>query len=272
MAKLLKILNWLKPKLEYIGIEFDFSLKKTAILFAVLLIFSGAVRWIRVVEVRLLERDEIVYVEAVERWMTGGFSAVYRDETMTVPPLLLFLTKSVANTGVDIITAGKLVAVGSGVLFVIPFFFIGRLLWHNRNLAGLLLMTLAATQPYAIRMAALIERDGIYVMLLSYFFWGILYSEIRNRSWGWGAAGALTALMVLNRQESLELLGIMPFYLFLRVMYDRSFWSLALHRLMLFFGGFAVMLVLASLIMGIPAWYWHNHFRKFIIFFEHRNI
>ena len=165
MYRLTKIFDWLKPKLERIGIGFDFSFKKTAILFAILIILSGALRWIRVIEVQLLERDEIVYVEAAERWLSGGFSAVYSDESMTVPPLLLFLTQSIAHTGLDVITSGKIVAVVAGVLFVIPFFFIGRLLWRNSNGAGLLLMTLAATHPYAIRMAALIERDGIYVML-----------------------------------------------------------------------------------------------------------
>lgn len=272
MYRLTKIFNWLKPKLERIGIGFDFSFKKTAILFAILIILSGALRWIRVIEVQLLERDEIVYVEAAERWLSGGFSAVYSDESMTVPPLLLFLTQSIARTGLDVITSGKIVAVVAGVLFVIPFFFIGRLLWRNSNGAGLLLMTLAATHPYAIRMAALIERDGIYVMLLAYFFWGIIYAEVRERSWGWGASGLTAALMVLNRQESFELLLIMPCYLVLQVWYDRSFWRTAVLRLLFFLGGFFAMLALASVVMGIPSGYWRNHFRKFIVFFEHRNI
>lgn len=272
MDKLTKILNWLKPKLERIGTEIDFSFKKTVIIFAVLIILGGAVRWIRVAEVRLLERDEIVYVEAVDCWLAGGFSAVYSDEEMTVPPLLLFLTQNVALTGLDVIISGKLVAMTAGVLFIIPFFFIGRLLWHNSNGAGLILMTLAATHPYAIRMAALIERDGIYVMLLAYFFWGIIYAEIRGRAWGWGASGLTLALMVLNRQESLELLAVMPLYLILQVCCDRGLWRGALWRLLFLLGGFAAMLIFASLVMGIPAGYWRNHFRKFIVFFEHRNI
>ena len=97
MYRLTKIFDWLKPKLERIGVGFNFSFKKTAILFAILIILSGALRWIRVIEVQLLERDEIVYVEAAERWLSGGFSAVYSDESMTVPPLLLFLTQSIAR-------------------------------------------------------------------------------------------------------------------------------------------------------------------------------
>ena len=55
MYRLTKIFDWLKPKLERIGIGFDFSFKKTAILFAILIILSGALRWIRVIEVQLLE-------------------------------------------------------------------------------------------------------------------------------------------------------------------------------------------------------------------------
>lgn len=272
MEKLLKFCNWLKPRLESAGREIDFSFKKTAILFAVLILFSATVRCIRVAEVALLERDEIVYIEAVERWQSGGFSSVYSDESMTVPPLLLFFTGIVSETGLDVIMSGKAVAVVCGVLFVIPFFFIGRLLWHNSNGAGLLLMTLAAIHPYAIRMAALIERDGIYVMLLAYFFWGIVYAEVRERSWGWGVAGAICALMSLNRQESLELLGLMPCYLICRFWYDRNCWRTLLTRLLFFFAGFAVMTGAASWVMEIPGGYWRNHFRKFIVFFEHRNI
>ena len=56
MYRLTKIFDWLKPKLERIGVGFNFSFKKTAILFAILIILSGALRWIRVIEVQLLER------------------------------------------------------------------------------------------------------------------------------------------------------------------------------------------------------------------------
>ncbi|WP_176012084.1 glycosyltransferase family 39 protein [Victivallis sp. Marseille-Q1083] len=262
----LQISKQLPGFFQRIGVDWVIGNRTATILLLGIVILGVGLRMIRLQQVHLLERDEIVYLEMAEKWAAEGIDAVYLDTEYTIPPVLLFGMKILIGWGVPGIVAGKLCGMVTGGIFIIPFFFIGKLLF-GKNSAGLLLSLLAAVQPYAVRMAPLMERDGINVTWYAFFFWTALYAIQKNKCWSWGLAGGFAALAIFTRHESWELILLTLLYWMVAGILHLFSWKHNLKSFCCFWGGLGLMVMICHWSMKIPDYYYQdNYIRKFEIF------
>ena len=157
----LQISKQLPGFFQRIGVDWVIGNRTATILLLGIVILGVGLRMIRLQQVHLLERDEIVYLEMAEKWAAEGIDAVYLDTEYTIPPVLLFGMKILIGWGVPGIVAGKLCGMVTGGIFIIPFFFIGKLLFGKNSAGG----SSALCRPYGT-----FDGAGWYKCYLVRFF------------------------------------------------------------------------------------------------------
>ena len=164
------------------------------------LILLGALflrTWYRISHTEL-GRDEIYYINlALNRTRDTA------QEKILQPPLLILFLQEVFHYGNNSITTAKIVANFVGLLFVIPWWFIGKRVFRSIS-AATLLMGLAAVLPVAVEYSCVILRETLYLPVIAWLLLFLtLYYQRASAQYLVGI-GIFLGIGIIIRYETLE--------------------------------------------------------------------
>ena len=153
----------------------------------------------------VISRDSAVYCKIAEDWhKTGESTEAFREFIGSTPPGYVYLLKLGIDLGIPVLWWGRCLAVGCGVLLLIPFYLIGRMI--DRPWSGEILMLAAALHPWLGRLSVMLLREIPCLLGYVWCIWA-LYRLYLTRRWIWSlSAGFFCGLAFCLRYEALELL------------------------------------------------------------------
>ena len=153
-------------------------------------------------------RDAALYLHMAKIWQETGRYAelirLYRDGTW-IPPLLIFLIKSLMQTGLSAETAGLAVNITLGALIPLVGYGIVRESIGSRKCA-LITALLLAVHPGVNDLSVEIQRDVPYLFFTGCIVWSVFAGLRRKKCRFWCGAGIFLSLAFLTRYEAAELL------------------------------------------------------------------
>lgn len=183
-----------------------------------------------------VSRDGSFYIYLSQIWYdTGSFQGVldaWKD--FWLPPLLLYLIKSVMHTGLSAEAAGVLLNLAAGTLTPILTYGIAYETTQRKDIS-LCSALLAAVHPTLNALSAEVQRDMIYLFFAGLTLW-LLTAGVRRQEWSfWCWAGVGCSCAMLTRFETVEILVIVSFSLFLLLFGKKFSWKKAVCYAGLFF-------------------------------------
>jgi asparagine N-glycosylation enzyme membrane subunit Stt3 len=169
-------------------------------------------------------RDEKVYIQTVENINNGDKD--WQKKSGYMPPLMPYTASNVCKFGIAPETALHTLNMLYAMLWVLVMFFLCRDVFDNDK-AGLLGMTIAAFNPYSIRMACQIMREPLYILLFTLSLWCAV-KYIKNRGLNPLYPFLLAAFAVLGfftRYEGIEIALFLP--LAIVIIYFQYKWQYA---------------------------------------------
>ncbi len=116
-----------------------------------------------------LGRDESYYMENIKNVIDGAPISSFTNR----PPLLIWLGATFHHLSDTPEQSLRIVTRLIGLLFIVPWYFIGKRLFEDVNKA-LLLMLLAASVPFAVEMSNSVLRESLSLPVYAFMFWFLL--------------------------------------------------------------------------------------------------
>ena len=164
----------------------------------------------------VLSRDSILYVFLAEKWQeSGSFAEVctffnsFVKSAYWIPPLFLWLLKTLAPLFPSVAVAGIVRNILTGSALIAILYFLVRSLGGEKNVA-LLCAAFTAVHPTLVELSIAIQRDNLYLFFCALVFLLLLQAKRRNTPWPVVGAGMLLAAAALTRYETFELLLFLP--------------------------------------------------------------
>jgi 4-amino-4-deoxy-L-arabinose transferase-like glycosyltransferase len=183
-------------------------------------------------------RDEKVYIQTVENINNGDKD--WQKKSGYMPPLMPYTASNVCKFGIAPETALHTLNMLYAMLWVWIMFFLCRDVFDNDK-AGLLGMTIAAFNPYSIRMACQILREPLYILFFTLALWcavKIIRQHCTNLLYP-ALLGMLTILGFYTRFEGAEIALFLPLAIVIILVqhkwqyFRRCTYSLAIYFFML---------------------------------------
>jgi len=152
-----------------------------------------------------------ISIQAVEK-MTKNDDSWRKDyDSGTLMPIL---AANVSKLGIKPETALHMLNMGYAMLWVLVMFFLCRDVFDDDK-AGLLGMSLAAFNPYSVRLSSQILREPLYILIFTLSLWCAL-RFIENKKYYLYPAmlGMLTILGFFVRYEGIEISLFLPLAIF----------------------------------------------------------
>jgi len=162
-----------------------------------------------------ISKDGVLYVYLAKDLLSSNEKHPPFSRNKRIPPLytyLMILTKY--STGLSLETSGYCVSILFGALLVLPVFFLTAMLFSPRVAA--VSAFLIAVNPYLIRISSSVMRDSLFSFLLFctlFFLAKAFHSSTKNFGF-WILTGFFLSLSIACRNEAIEILGLIPAYLF----------------------------------------------------------
>ena len=141
--------------------------------FCGILLFAFIIRWVYGELHPSFRRDEIYYLDIAEYFAEYGR---YPDDYGQQPPLLIFVLRYLYASGLNPESAARWITRIAGVVFVMPWWWIGKRLFTD-SWGGMLLMFLMAVAPYPVFLSNQVLREAFslpiaaWVLLLLLQYW-----------------------------------------------------------------------------------------------------
>ena len=190
-------------------------------------------------------RDSTLSLIVIEKWSSGGFSAVldYWPE-FWLPPLLLHSAVLLTYLGISAENAALFICMGCGILMPLVSFAIAHELFRDKRIS-LAAALFTALNPSIIKMSIQAQRDVPYLFFAGWCIF-FLIAAIRRQKWFyWCLAGCVWGMAVLIRFEMIEFFPILGMYFIVAVFNQKQQWLACLKKLLVFaVSGIAVMTML----------------------------
>ncbi len=200
----------------------------------------------------LVSTDGCLYVAIIQKWHElGSYEAAIQcfPGTGWLPPLPLFLIKSLMFFGVSATTAGFVWAFVLGAALAVVAFGIAYEITQNKKIAVAAAL-LFALHPSVNEIGTEIQRDIFYLFFAGCSIW-LVCAAIRRKKWFlWAAAAIPGTASALSRFETLELFPLVIFILFLLAVMKRISWRKAAANCTAFFATLIITVLLLSSTMG----------------------
>ena len=197
-----------------------------------------------------VSRDGCLYIYFSQIWYdTGSFQGVINEwESFWLPPLPLYLIKSIMHTGLSAEIAGVLLNLAAGTVTPILTYIIAYETTQRKDIS-LCSALLITVHPAMNALSVEVQRDMIYL-----FFAGVtlclLTAGVRRQKWSlWCWAGLACSCAMLTRFETAEFLVIVPLSLLLLLIRKTFSWKKAVCYAGLFFLCFSGGLFALSYLM-----------------------
>ena len=166
---------------------------------AILLIGAGGLlRFLLLIREPQIGRDETYYVQHIIMFLKAPSA---EDFYHLQPPLLLFWGKYwLKFLGGSPIFSLQMMMLVWGTCFLIPWYFIGNLLFRQKNIS-LLLLAFAATSASFMPYGKLILREGPAFCFGAFYLWIFLSLMDRETYWKYIILGLLFGTGILVRYE-----------------------------------------------------------------------
>jgi cysteine synthase A len=147
-----------------------------------------------------LSIDEVRYLVVSHHVQSGAGYSDWRGPETHVHPLQPVLVALAGHGGASLETRGRLTAMVSSILLLLPIALLAARL--GGVIAAALALLLAGVGPWLVRAAPAVQPEGLYAFLVAS---GLLLLLGRDdepiRTWRWGAAGTVFGLSYLARPE-----------------------------------------------------------------------
>ena len=188
----------------------DFCKKNQIAVFMILLYFSmvGIAVFLRYCD-PLFSRDSILYLCTMEMWNQHGTPEIIlaQDPDWKTPLFPLFLMKLLVPLGFSTATSALIVNICASAMLPLFMFGIARELTKKIQIAVTAAL-LTAFHPTILHTAVQAQRDALYLAFLGGFLLLLFRALLRQKYALWGCAGAIFALGILTRYETMELLPL----------------------------------------------------------------
>lgn len=216
-----------------------------------LVFFAFLLRFLALQVNPLLSRDGIAYLEFSETWFSDGDAFI--EGILRKPPLLFqYLVVSLMRCGMTAQTAGIAINLVVGSLTVIPVYFSGRAVFHEKE-AGVVCAILAAVLPPLVDFSISPMRDSLYLFFAAWTLFALFHVLNVENPWHAFFCGATSIFAMQCRFEAFELpilCGAGLFFFFL--LYMRSM-KKALSALLSFVAGGMAALAFFEILPGYPS-------------------
>ena len=223
----------------------------SAFLLILITLFSLLLKWFFWRLEPVVSTDGCLYLFLVREWYeTGSYEAmVHLSNSDVLPPLPLFLIKSLMFFGMSAETAGLCWAFGLGAALSVIAYGIAYEVTQNKKIAVAAAL-LFALHPSVNEIGTEIQRDIFYLFFAGCSIWSVC-AAIRRKKWLlWAAAAIPCAASALSRFETLELFPLVIFILFLLAVMKRISWRKAAANCAAFFATLIITVFLLSSTMG----------------------
>ena len=200
----------------------------------------------------VITRDGYTYINLAQSWFDTG---VYPDTLNNgifnwVPPLYLFLVKSVMSLGISAEMTGIWINLFLGSLTPLIAYGITYEIIQRKDIA-ICAALLTTVNPSISEFSTGIQRDVSYLFFIGIVLW-FLSAGIRHRKWGyWLGAGISCGCAILIRFESIEFVVIIPLIQLFLCRTNKKPWKKAICWIAAFLLSFFGSCFFLSCIMGI---------------------
>lgn len=223
----------------------------SAFLLILITLFSLLLKWFFWRLEPVVSTDGCLYLFLVREWYeTGSYEAmVHLPNSDVLPPLPLFLIKSLMFFGMSAETAGLCWAFGLGAALSVIAYGIAYEVTQNKKIAVAAAL-LFALHPSVNELGTEIQRDIFYLFFAGCSIWFACIA-IRRKKWYWWVVAAIPCgASLLCRFETFELLPLVIFILFLLAVMKRISWCKAMTSCVAFFVTLVIAVLLLASVMG----------------------
>ena len=221
-------------------------------LLVIIFLFSLLLKWFFWKLEPVVSTDGCLYLFLVREWNdAGSYEAMMhsRPDIGWLPPLPLFLIKSLIFSGMSAETAGLCWAFGLGAALSVIAYGIAYEVTQNKKIAVAAAL-LFALHPSVNEIGTEIQRDIFYLFFAGCSIWFACIA-IRRKKWYWWAVAAIPCgASLLCRFETFELLPLVIFILFLLAVMKRISWCKAMASCVAFFVTLVIAVLLLASITG----------------------
>lgn len=199
----------------------------------------------------IVSRDGCLYIRLAQAWYdSGDFKEVLNASEIRIPPLLLFLMKSLMRFGLSAEAAGVWLNLVLGTFTPLLTYGIAYEVTQRKDVS-ICSALLIAVNPTMNKLAVAVQRDMLYLFFIGLGLW-FLAAGIRRRQWHyWLGVGIADGFAMLTRYETLEMLVIVPVILIIMSAGKYLVWKKCLHYTGLFCIGFAGTIFCLAFLMGV---------------------
>lgn len=220
--------------------------KYRALLCIALLIYATALL-VRATKITLdpaLERDAGVYLSWVEHWTaTGDYFYSFFGRVGLVPPLSLWLIKTLKLTGFSTEIAGRSISMFLGSLLpVVGFFFAWRICRNIR--IALLAALVLILHPNLVEYSCQPLRESCYTFFNCILLFTFMEAVRKTTVFNWAACGVALSLTAYTRFEALEFILFAPLLLAALCWLRKMNWKDAIRSTAVFYFFFCLASVL----------------------------
>ena len=197
----------------------------------------------------LVSTDGCLYVQLAQAWNESGNYMMAVGGYGELPPLPLFLIKSLMVFGLSAQTAGFCWAFTLGAALAVVAYGIAFEVTQNKKIA-VASAFLFALHPAVNEIGTEIQRDIFYLFFVGCSIW-LACAAVRRKKWYlWSCAAIPCGAAVLCRYETFELFPLVILILFILTVMKRISWRKALANSAAFFLVCSVTVICLSTAMG----------------------
>lgn len=177
---------------------------KVCLYLCLIIAVATCLRVTRCFLVNRYDKDAITYIR-MSKYIAEGNSNHGFDLDPRMPPLFIFLMAGGERVGIGAELTGMIISVLSGILLILPVFYITKSLFNTKS--ALISALLVAVHPYLIRLSIGIMRDNLFLLFM---FCGLAFAikgaeKITSRCWY--LVGLFAGLATMTRSEGCEIVA-----------------------------------------------------------------
>ncbi|MDD3886236.1 MAG: hypothetical protein PHI35_05155 [Victivallaceae bacterium] len=181
------------------------SRRTAAFCVAALMLCTGVVASLRLLNGELQSRDACTYMLMAQDWATLALGGGCMAESV-VPPGLIVVLRGFAACGIDPEFGTLVFNIVCGMLLTWAAYWLASAFFMGERKYALIAAFLCAFHPMLLRHCSDVLRESSFILLFTLSL-GCMVMMIRSRAWRWRVAGLVAIMLTMSfRLEGVELM------------------------------------------------------------------